>query len=98
MAKHKRRAFSPEYKAEVVERIRRSGRSIGAISNELGLTETAVRRWVSQAEVDVGRGGWAALTTSEREELTRLRREIRRLQVEHEILRKAAAFFARESA
>ena len=98
MAKHKRRAFSPEYKAEVVERIRRSGRSVGAISSELGLTETAVRRWVSQAEVDVGRGGSGALTTSEREELTRLRREIRRLQVEHEILRKAAAFFARESA
>jgi transposase-like protein len=96
MAK-KRRAFSPEYKAEVVERIRTSGRSIGAIVKELGLGETAVRRWVSQAEIDLGRGSPEALTTSEREELVRLRRENRRLQMEHEILRKAAAFFARES-
>jgi transposase len=98
MSKRKRRAFSPEYKAEVVERIRRSGRSIGAISSELGLTETAVRRWVAQAETDAGRGESGALTTSEREELVRLRRENRRLTMEHEILRKAAAFFAKESA
>jgi transposase len=98
MSKRKRRAFSPEYKAEVVERIRRSGRSIGAISSELGLTETAVRRWVAQAEIDAGRGESGALTTSEREELVRLRRENRRLTMEHEILRKAAAFFAKESA
>jgi transposase len=98
MAKRKRRAFNAEYKAEVVERIRTSGRSIGAISNELGLTETAVRRWVAQAEVDAGRGGTGPLATSEREELVRLRRENRRLTMEHEILRKAAAFFAKESA
>jgi len=98
MAKQKRRVFTREYKAEVVERIWRSGRSIGAISSELGLTETAVRRWVAQAEVDAGGGQSGALTTSEREELARLRRENRRLQMEHEILRKAAAFFAKESA
>lgn len=97
MAKQKRRVFTREYKAEVVERIRRSGRGIGALSNELGLTETAVRRWVAQAEIDAKRGEPGALTTSEREELTRLRRENRRLTMEHEILRKAAAFFAKES-
>ena len=98
MAKRKRRAFSPEYKAEIVERIRTSGRGISAIVRENGLTETAVRRWVKQAEVDAGRGGTEVLTTAEHEELVRLRRENRRLQMEHEILRKAAAFFARESA
>jgi transposase len=97
MAKRKRRAFSPEYKAEVVELIRSSGRSVGAVARQLDLTETAVRRWVEQAEVDAGRGGTGALTTAEREELMRLRRENRRLVVEHEILRKAAAFFAKES-
>jgi transposase len=56
MAKRKRRAFSDEYKAEVVELIRKSGKSIGAISSELDLTETAVRRWVEQAETDSGGG------------------------------------------
>ena len=97
MAKRKRRAFTREYKAEVVELIRSSGRGIGAIAKELDLTETAVRRWAQQAEVDAGRGGTGALTTAEREELVRLRRENRRLAMEREILRKAAAFFAKES-
>jgi transposase len=97
MAKRKRRAFTREYKAEVVELIRTSGRSIGAVAKELDLTETAVRDWVRQAEVDAGRSGTGALTTAEREELVRLRRENRRLTMEHEILRKAAAFFAKES-
>lgn len=98
MAKRKRRTFSPEYKAEIVERIRTSERGISAIVRENGLTETAVRRWVKQAEIDGGGGAAGALTTSEREELMRLRRENRRLTMEHEILRKAAAFFAKESA
>jgi transposase-like protein len=91
----KRRAFTPEYKAEVVELIRTSGRSIGAISLELGLTESAVRRWVQRADVDAGLGAPEELTSSEREELVRLRRENRRLTMEHAILRKAAAFFAK---
>lgn len=97
MARRKRRMFTKEYKAEVVELIRKSGRSIGSIAKELDLTETAVREWARQAEVDAGRGGTGALTTAEREELVRLRRENRRLTMEHEILRKAAAFFAKES-
>jgi transposase len=91
----KRRAFTPEYKAEVVELIRKSGRSIGSIAMEMGLTESAVRRWVQRADVDAGVGAPEALTTSEREELVHLRRENRRLTMEHEILRKAAAFFAK---
>lgn len=98
MAKRKRRAFTREYKAEVVELIRTSGRSIGAVAKELDLTETAVRDWARQAKVDAGRGGTGALTTAEREELVRLRRENRTLAMEREILRKAAAFFAKENA
>ena len=95
MAPRARRTFSAEFKAETVELIRSSGRSIGRVCRDLGLTETAVRRWVQQAEVDAGtRPG---LTTAEREELARLRREVLVLREEREILKKAAAFFAKET-
>lgn len=100
MEKHgrgQRRTFSAEYKAEAVRLVGDSGKSIGVIALELGLGETALRRWVRQAEVDAGRGPAGALTTSEREELTHLRRENQRLRMEREILKKAPAFFARES-
>jgi transposase len=97
MAKRKRRAFSAEYKAEVVELIRTSGKSIGAVSRDLDLTETAVRSWVQQAEVDAGRGPTGALTTAEHEELAQLRKRVKTLEMEREILKKATAFFAKES-
>ena len=97
MTKRKRRSFTKEYKAEVVDLIRKSGRSVGAVSRDLGLTETAVRRWVSQAEVDSGGGPSGALTTVEREELAELRMRVKTLEMEREILKKATAFFAKES-
>ncbi len=97
MAKRKRRAFSEEYKAEVVELIRKSGRSVGAVARDLDLTETAVRRWVHQAEVDSGDGSAEALTSAEREELAQLRKRVKTLEMEREILKKATAFFAKES-
>jgi transposase len=97
MEKRKRRSFTKEYKAEVVGLIRKSGKSIGAVARELDLTETAVRRWVAQAEIDSGGGPAGALTTAEREELVRLRRRIKTLEMEREILKKATAFFAKES-
>jgi transposase len=75
MAKRKRRAFTMEFKAQTVRLVRESGKSAGAVARELDLAETAVRRWVQQAEVDAGRGRPGALTTEEREELGRLRRE-----------------------
>jgi transposase-like protein len=95
--KRRRRAFSDEFKAETVRLVRESGKSIGAIARELDLTETALRRWVRQAEIDAGRGPAGALTTSERDELTQLRRENKRLRMERDILKKATAFFAKES-
>ena len=98
MATRKRRAFTREYKQQVVEVIRNGKRSAETVAKELGLSETAVRRWWNQAGVDSGEGGTGALTTAEREELVRLRRENRTLAMEREILRKAAAFFAKESA
>ena len=97
MAKQKRRSFTKDYKAEVVDLCRKSGKSIGAIAKDLGLAETAVRRWVQQADVDGGSGPAVALTTAEREELSSLRRRVKTLEMEREILKKATAFFAKES-
>jgi transposase len=91
-----RRFFPPEYKAEVVELIRTTGKTVGQVAKELDLTETAVRQWVKQADLDAGRRS-DGLTTAERDELRKLRREVRELREEREILRKAAVFFARET-
>jgi transposase-like protein len=84
-------------KAETVRLIRESGKSIAVVARELGLTESAVRVWVRQAGIDAGHGPVGALTTEEREELGRLRREVRTVRMERDILKKATAFFAKES-
>ena len=97
MAKRKRRSFTKEFRAEVVELCERGDRSIGQVARDLDLTETAVRSWVKQAAVGQGDGPAEALTTDEGEELRRLRRENRQLREEREILKKAAAFFAKET-
>ncbi|WP_435792370.1 transposase [Actinacidiphila glaucinigra] len=90
-----RRSFTPEFKAEIVELCRRGDRSVGQVAKDFDLTETAVRDWVKQAEVDAGeRDG---LTSDEREELARLRRENRRLREDVEVLKRATAFFATET-
>ena len=74
---------------------RQPGASIAKVARDLGLTETAVRRWVAQAEVDSGRR--TGLTTTEREELSHLRQENRVLREERDLLKRAMAFFARET-
>jgi transposase-like protein len=90
-----RRTFTTELKAGTIALIRSSGKSIGAICRDLGLTETAVRRWVHRAEVDAGKR--PGMATIEQEESTRLRREDLVLRQGREILVKAAAFFAKEA-
>ena len=90
-----RRSFTKEYKAEVVKLIRTSGKSVGAVSRELGLTETSVRAWVKRAEIDERKDPQGPLTNEERAENTRLRRELKTVTMERDFLRKAAAFFAR---
>lgn len=95
MARRQRRRFTDEFKAEVVALVRSSGKSIPEVSRDLDLTETTVREWVQRSEV--GGGQRAGLTTAEREELTRLRRQVRVLEEERTILRKAAVFFAKET-
>src|SRR5512143_99299 len=96
MERRKRRAFTKEFKAETVRLVAEGGRSIPEVARDLDLTESALRTWVRQAEVDAGRGRPGALTTEEREELVRLRRDVKRLQMERDILKKATAFFAKE--
>jgi transposase len=97
MAKRKRRAFTEEFKTQAVRVVRESGKSIGVVARELDLTESALRAWLRQAAIDAGRGPAGALTTEEREELGRLRRDVRTLRMERDILKKATAFFAKES-
>lgn len=98
MSRRKRRKFTPEFRAEVVALCRAGDRSITQVAKDLDLTETAVREWVKRAEVDAGRGAPGELTTAEREELAKLRRENKQLRMEREILKQAATFFAKESA
>ncbi len=95
MAQRKRRTYSNEQKADAVRLVRQIG-SVSKVAKDLDLTETSLRNWLKQAEVDEGRGPEGALTSDERAELTKLRRENRILQQERDFLKKAAAFFAKE--
>jgi len=97
LKKRQRRKFTAEYKAEVVRLVRDGGKTIREASRDLGLTESSVRNWVTQSGIDAGGGGKGDLTTAERAELVALRREARQLRMEREILKKAAAFFAKEN-
>ena len=98
MERRKRRAFTKEFKAETARMVVEGGRAIAQVAHDLDLTESALRQWVRQHEVDAGRGKPGELTTAEREELQRLRREVKTLRIEREILKTAAAFFAKENA
>jgi transposase len=90
-----RRSFTPEFKPEIVEVCRHGDRSIGQVAWDFDLTETNVRNWVKQDEIDQGKR--PGLTTEEKEELTRLRRENRSLKEDVEILKRATVFFAKET-
>ncbi|WP_412734366.1 transposase [Krasilnikovia sp. MM14-A1259] len=91
-----RRSFTPEFKAEIVELCQRGDRTIRQVSQDFDLTETAVRDWVKQADLDTG-ARTDGLTSDERAELAALRRENRRLREDVDILKRATAFFANET-
>src|SRR5437762_14077421 len=90
-----RRRFDDDFKAQAVRLVLDEGKSVGSVARDLDLTETALREWVNRARADRTHGK-TGLTTAEREELARLRKENRILREEREILKKAAAFFANE--
>ncbi len=89
--------YPPEFRTEAVRLVRSGERTPEQLSRDLGCSAQAIRNWVRQADLAAGRRT-DGLTTAEREELTRLRRENRQLRVEREILSKAAAWFAQETA
>ncbi len=89
------RRYAPEYKARMVELVR-AGRSADQLAREFEPSATAIRRWVEQADLDEGLRT-NGLTTAERKEVRELKRELRRVRIERDILAKATAWFARES-
>jgi len=93
----KRRSFTPQFKAEIVELCQRGDRSVGQVARDFDLTGTAVREWVKQAERDGGTRQDGGQTSAERKELAQLRAENRRLREDVEILKRATAFFATET-
>jgi len=97
MGRRKRRSFTANFKAEAVRLVKESGKSVGQVARELDLTATALRDWVKQAEDKAKPAPAGALAAAERQELEQLRKEVRTLRMEREILKKAAAFFAKEN-
>ena len=95
--RRERRSFTDEFKAGAVRLVIDEGKSVPQVARDLDLTTSSVRNWVEQARADRGKGKPGALTSEERAELTRLRRDVRELRMERDILKKAAAFFAKES-
>ena len=96
--KHKRprRSFTDEFKAGAVRLVIAEGKTIPQVARDLDLTISALRTWVERAKADRGTGKPGALTSAEREELTKLRKEVRELRMQRDILKKAAAFFAND--
>ena len=88
MERRKRRSFTPEFRAEAVKLVREGGKSLPQVAKDLDLTESAQRNWVREAEGDAGKEPAGALFTVEREELVRLRKEVRHLEMERDFLKK----------
>src|SRR3954452_24004175 len=89
--------YPEAFRTDAVALVKRTGKPIAEVAADLGVSGESLRKWVQQAKIDAGEGPPGALTTDEQEELRRLRRQVKTLEMEREILRKAAAFFAREA-
>jgi transposase-like protein len=97
VSRRNRRKFEPDFKAEAVRLVLEEGRTINAVAKSLDIYPSSLSDWVRQAEIDRGKGPPGALKSEELDELRRLRKENRELKMEREILKKAAAFFAKEN-
>jgi transposase len=97
MARRKRRNFSAEFKADAVRLVTSGSKTIPEVTKDLDLTETALRDWVKRAEADSSKVPTSTLTTAERAELIDLRKRLKRAEMERDILKKATAYFAKES-
>lgn len=97
MTQKPRRQFTDEQKAEAVRIVNQSGKPVSQVAKEMGLTESALRKWVKQAQIDCQSDSQGQLTSAERKELNELRRELKRVQRSRDFLKKAATFFAKES-
>ena len=95
--KRSRRSFTDEFKVGAVRLVLDEGKTVPQVARDLDLTESSVRNWVERARADRGKGKPGVLTTAEKEELAALRKEVRQLKLERDILKKAAAFFAKEN-
>ena len=96
--RRQRRVFSEEFRAGAVRLVLEEGKSVGAVARDLDLTASGLRVWVMRARAERTKGKSGGLTTVEREELAHLRKEVRQLRLERDVLKKAAAFFAKENA
>jgi transposase len=94
--KRARRSFTEEFKAGAVRLVLDEGKSVGAAARDLDLTESSLRNWVERARADRGLGKPGVLTSDERDELARLRKDVRELRMERDVLKKATAFFAKD--
>ncbi len=94
-ASRRRRSHTPEFKADAVGLVLDEGRSIASVARSLGISQTGLGKWVRQARID--RGERDGLTTSEKQELAELRRENTRLRMERDLLKRATAFWVKES-
>ena len=95
--KRPRRSFTAEFKAGAIRLVLDEGKTIAQVARDLDLTESSVRNWVERARADRGKAKPGVLTTAEKEELAALRKEVRQLRLERDILKIAAAFFAKEN-
>jgi len=89
------RGYPPEFRAEAVRLYRDTDKTLRQVASDLGISVESIRKWVAQSEIDEGRRD--GLTTEERQEVAQLKRRVRILEQEREILKKAAAFFAKEN-
>ena len=96
--KRTRRNFSDEYKAGAIALVLNEGKSVAQVAKDLDLTPSSLGKWVEQARANTGKSSRGTLTSEEKEELAKLRKEVRELRLEREILKKATVFFAKENA